>query len=468
MFTSLRARLWLTYVLLVGVALGIVGIGILIYLLRNPILDRRTLLRLEVIADTILQRSDINTPGALINLQAVSRRASEVFGGRFLILASDGTLVLDSQADVQPTLTSLGRIINNPATRIILDISGQPWLIVVRPINQAYYLIVAALRPTRASLALKTMSDDLLGPFIRASLVAMLLALILAYGVARWVAGPLQRVAGAARSVAEGEYCHLHLEGPQEVKVLGKAFNEMIDRVQTSRDSQRDFVANVSHELKTPLTSIQGFAQAMLDGAIDSPQSSRRAAQVIFDEAGRMYRLVLDLLDLARFDAGTIDLQRQPVNLVDLLRYVVEKFTIQAQQQQVELSFEQSNPANGLPIFIGDGDRLVQVFTNLVDNALKHTPAGGKITVQTRLAHPHIEISVTDTGVGIPPEELARIFDRFYQVDKSRPGGQGRGVGLGLAIAREIVHTHGGMLTAQSKPAQGSVFVVKLPFEPLC
>jgi signal transduction histidine kinase len=147
---------------------------------------------------------------------------------------------------------------------------------------------------------------------------------------------------------------------------------------------------------------------------------------------------------------------------------VVEKFTFQAQQQQVELSFDQAGSASNLPAYLGDGDRLVQVFTNLVDNALKHTPAGGKVTVQTRLAPPHIEISVTDTGVGIPTEELARIFDRFYQVDKSRPGGQGRGVGLGLAIAQEIVQTHGGMLTAQSKPAQGSVFVVKLPFEPLC
>jgi signal transduction histidine kinase len=468
MFTSLQARLWLTYALLVGVALGIVGIGLLIYLLRNPVMDRRTLLRLEVIADAVAQRSEINAPGALTNLQALSCRASEVFGGRFLILAPDGTLVLDSQAGEQIKLTGLDRIIHNPATRIIRDEKNQPWLIVVRSINRGYFLVVAALRPSRASLALKTMSDELLTPFIQAGLVALLLALILAYGVARWVAGPLLRVASAARSVAEGEYCHVRLEGPDEVKMLGKAFNEMTDRVQASRDSQRNFVANVSHELKTPLTSIQGFAQALLDGAIDTPQAGRRAAQVIYDEAGRMDRLVLDLLDLARFDAGTIDLQRQPVNLGDLLRHVVEKFTFQAQQQQVELSFDKAGSASNLPAYLGDGDRLVQVFTNLVDNALKHTPAGGKVTVQTRLAPPHIEISVTDTGVGIPTEELARIFDRFYQVDKSRPSGQGRGVGLGLAIAQEIVQTHGGMLTAQSKPAQGSVFVVKLPFEPLC
>jgi len=468
MFTSLRARLWLTYALLVGVAFGIVGVGLLIYLLRNPVMDRRTLLRLEVIADAVAQRSEINAPGALTNLQALSRRLPAIVGGRFLILAPDGTLVLDSQAGEQIKLTGLDRILHNPATRMIRDEKNQPWLIVVRSINRGYFLVVAALRPSRANLALKTMSDELLMPFIQAGLVALLLALILAYGVARWVAAPLQRVANAARSVAEGEYRHVHLEGPDEVKMLGKAFNDMTDRVQASRDSQRNFVANVSHELKTPLTSIQGFAQALLDGAIDTPQAGRRAAQVICDETGRMDRLVLDLLDLARFDAGTIDLQRQPVNLKDLLRHVVEKFTFQAQQQQVGLSFDQAGSTSNLPAYLGDGDRLVQVFTNLVDNALKHTPAGGKVTVQTRLAPPHIEISVTDTGVGIPTEELARIFDRFYQVDKSRPGGKGRGVGLGLAIAQEIVQTHGGMLTAQSKPAQGSVFVVKLPFEPLC
>jgi two-component system sensor histidine kinase ResE len=188
----------------------------------------------------------------------------------------------------------------------------------------------------------------------------------------------------------------------------------MNNRVQTSRKSQRDFVANVSHELKTPLTSIQGFAQAILDGTADTPEAQQQAARVIYDEAGSMHRMVLDLLDLARLDAGTLELQRAAVNLPDLLNSIAEKFTPQAHAAGVSISVESAN----LPALMGDGDRLAQVFSNLVDNALKHTPAGGLVTLRVRLTDPttspgagsEIQVDVADTGAGIPPEALPHIF----------------------------------------------------------
>jgi two-component system sensor histidine kinase ResE len=244
----------------------------------------------------------------------------------------------------------------------------------------------------------------------------------------------------------------------------------MNNRMQTSRKSQRDFVANVSHELKTPLTSVQGFAQAILDGTADTPESRQQAARIIYNEAGSMHRMVLDLLDLARLDAGTFELQCAPVNLPALLNNIAEKFYPQAHTAGVSIQVESA----ALPAVMGDGDRLAQVFSNLVDNALKHTPAGGTVTLRTRLsgpstsqeAGPEIQVDVADTGAGIPPEALPHIFERFYQADPSRPGGEKHGTGLGLAIVKEIVGAHSGKISVRSTADTGSLFTVTLPLTP--
>jgi len=287
----------------------------------------------------------------------------------------------------------------------------------------------------------------------------LFISLILAILMTRWVASPLQRIALSARGIAGGEYHPIRPEGPDEVKSLSRTFNEMAEQVQATQQSQRDFIANVSHELKTPLTSIQGFAQAILDGTAQTDDDFNNAAEVIHTEAARMHRLVLDLLDLARLDSGTFEFERSLVNLPTLLESVVTKLTPQAVNGEVVLTLQ----VDPLPSLIGDGDRLAQVFTNLVENAIKHTPEEGNVRVVAIPNDEMIEISVIDTGEGIPAKDLERIFERFYQVDKSRPGGRRRGAGLGLAIAREIIQAHGGSLKAKSVTGQGSVFVVKLP-----
>jgi two-component system sensor histidine kinase ResE len=214
--------------------------------------------------------------------------------------------------------------------------------------------------------------------------------------------------------------------------------------------------------LKTPLTSVQGFAQAILDGTADSTEARQQAAQVIYDESGRMHRLVLDLLDLARLDAGTADITMLPVNMSALLNAVQEKFIPQSQKAGVEIKVETT--AN-LPNLTADGDRLAQVFTNLVDNALKFTPKGGVITIRANVLDSRKEmlISVSDTGIGIPPEAQALIFNRFYQADSSRRGGKKHGAGLGLAIAHDIVQAHGGKISVRSRLGEGTSFDVFLP-----
>jgi two-component system sensor histidine kinase ResE len=277
--------------------------------------------------------------------------------------------------------------------------------------------------------------------------------------MARWISAPLQSMVRASRGVASGEYQPIPLQGPSEVQDLAQALNDMSGKVKTSQQSQRELVANVSHELKTPLTSIQGFAQAILDGTANTPDALRQAATIISTESTRMYRLVLDLLTLARLEAGTADLHREPVDLEAVLGGVADQLTPQAHQGQVDLQAAISR----LPLYTGDRDRLEQVFTNLVDNAIKYTPPGGWVRLSAHSDGSWITIGVDDTGPGMPPEVSKRIFERFYRADPSRKSGNGQSAGLGLAIAREIIQAQGGTIAVSSTPGQGSHFEVKLP-----
>jgi signal transduction histidine kinase len=331
-------------------------------------------------------------------------------------------------------------------------------------LSQDRILVIAAPRPRVP--VLNIFRDEFLFPILQGGLIALLLSLILAFAISRWVADPLQQVVLAARNYPEGadELKPVSPRGPHEVQDLARAFNSMVERVESSHKSQRDFVANVSHELKTPLTSIQGFAQAILDGTADTPEARQQSAQIIYDEAGRMHRMALDLLDLARLEAGTADLEMSPVDMVALLRNMVDKFRRQAGQAGVDL---QLSIPDQLPTLIGDGDRLAQVFTNLVDNALKFTPAKGQVTLSAVSNGTEMKVSIMDTGPGIPSEAIPRLFDRFYQVDPSRPGGEHgpvrRGAGLGLAIVQEIVQAHDGKIGVRSEVGRGTTFVIHLP-----
>ncbi|MGH2523883.1 MAG: sensor histidine kinase, partial [Anaerolineales bacterium] len=239
------------------------------------------------------------------------------------------------------------------------------------------------------------------------------------------------------------------------------SINAMSKQVLATQQAQRDFLANVSHELKTPLTSIQGFAQAVLDGAVTTPEGLQRSAGIIYDEADRMRRLVEGLLDLARLDAGLRALNRAPLDLRLVLLAVVEKFNLRAREKGVSLH---ADVPPVLPTLVGDADRLAQVFTNLLDNALEHTPAGNSVTLAAASEPGAVVVNVQDTGTGIPRQDLHRIFERFYQVDKSRAArARSGGVGLGLTITKEIVEAHGGSLSVESTVGRGSTFTVRLP-----
>ncbi len=463
MFTSLRSRLGLTYMLASGVTLLVIAAGVAIYLIRNPFFYQETAQRMRIADEIVSERLGSLPPGGNTgDLLALLQRTDDALSTRVLVLNMSGQVLANSRAGSAPgfvRLTIPSGLSTQTSSRILAarDDTGRVWIYVLRQIDSNELLMVAAPRPALQILSI--LNGELVRPILEAGLVALLLAILLAFVMARWIAAPLQRMASASQAVAAGKYHTLPLEGPREEKALAASFNEMTRKVEASQQSQRDFVANVSHELKTPLTSIQGFAQAILDGTASSPQELRQAAEVIHTEANRMNRMVLDLLALARLEGGTADLQQAPIDLAALLRAVLEKFSPQARECQVELRAE----VGDLPEVAGDADRLTQVFTNLVDNALKFTPAGGKVLLSAGRELGQAVVSVADTGRGMPSEVKERIFERFYQVDRSRQGGAGRGAGLGLAIAREIVAAHGGTISVESVLGRGSTFVVRLP-----
>jgi len=281
-------------------------------------------------------------------------------------------------------------------------------------------------------------------------------AVILAVLITRSIVQPLQHVARPAVAVAGGYFnTRVPVGGPPEVRAVGDAFNRMSAEVVGAQNVQRDFLANVSHDLKTPLTSIQGYSQAIIDGAAKDPGA---AAQIIYDEAARLNRMVIELTDLARLQAGRLSMQSSAIDMGEMTAAIARRLEVVAQRKGVHFNVQ----ASSLPPIAGDGDRLVQVLTNLISNAIKYTPEGGSVNITTRAANGGVEVEVADTGIGIPPEDLPRIFERFYQVDKTR--GPKRGTGLGLAITQEIVQAHGGKITVMSAGrGHGSTFVLWLP-----
>jgi two-component system sensor histidine kinase BaeS len=290
--------------------------------------------------------------------------------------------------------------------------------------------------------------------------VALVIAVCVAYVLSQSITRPVVSLTRASEEMARGNYDQqIEVEGRDEIGRLARSFNFMADQVSRTHQAMRDLNGNVAHELKTPLTSIQGYSQAMLDGILHTPEESAHAAHVINDEADRMRRLVEDLLYLSRLESGQLQIERASIHVPTLLRTAAERVEWQLRHSGRELDVRM---AIDIPPISGDQRRLEQVFANLLDNAVRYTPAGGRITLSSRWSLDSVTITVHNTGSYIPPEHLSRIFERFYQVDASRAR-DGHHGGLGLAIAREIVVAHGGSLTATSEPDTGTEFRVMLP-----
>jgi len=334
---------------------------------------------------------------------------------------------------------------------------NKDWFYAVRSIGDDYYILTAISKPVfQFSTIIK---DEFMSPLLQAGAIVLIFAFFISLIISNWIALPLKHITKSAEALAEGDLIEIPLEGPKEVQQLAGTFNLMSKKITAGAQSQREFVANVSHELKTPLTSIQGYAQAILDGTVASKPEIDKAANVILIETNRLHRLVMDLLMLARLEAGTANIQHSEVHVQALLINMVDKFSIQAEKQSIHLQMENIPDV----VIMGDGDRLAQVFSNLIDNALKFTPENGMVKISAKIQNRDIYVKVADNGLNIPKDEREKIFDRFYQSESSRKYGKKKGFGLGLSIAREIIQSHHGQIWVEDNAGQGSVFIVKLP-----
>jgi len=370
-------------------------------------------------------------------------------GSRLLLLDSDRRVVFDSAArsDImlkQIPVTESKRIAGvsdantsidgedyfGAAVRIApsRDPLGASWVVLVQPQSLV------------ASAAAGALGTRLLEAGGAALIVAMLLILLISRSLTR----PLTQLAAAAEDIAGGNYSRrVGIKGSDEIGMLGSSFNRMAEAVERARKIQRDFLANVSHELKTPLTSLIGFSQALIDGSLLSEVERSRAATIIHEESERVLHMAQELLDLARVEAGTMSLHITAVDLSAQLEQEIEIVRKRANSRQ--LSLKLAVPED-IPPVAADPERLHQVFENLLDNAVKYAPEGSTVNAMARLSGGAVE-TVLSNPVGPYRPDPDRMFDRFYRADPSRSGAAG-GVGLGLSISRELTAAMKGRLWA--------------------
>jgi signal transduction histidine kinase len=279
-------------------------------------------------------------------------------------------------------------------------------------------------------------------PYVDALLIGAgigaLLAAAVSFLLARRISRPLRRVAEASRSLASGrDPGAVPVEGPHELASLARSFNDMAEQLAHARDAERAFLLSVSHELKTPLTAVIGYAEGLADGTVEPD----RAARTIAKEAQRLERLVRDVLDLARMNRHAFSVRREPVDLVEAAHECARRH----RGYGVELAVDAPAPAAAL----GDADRIVQALSNLVENALRVSPPGGRVRIEVA---PGL-LAVEDDGPGLAPDELPRAFDRFYLYERYS-GSRPVGTGLGLAIVRQLAEAMGGSVTVESRPGR--------------
>jgi len=295
--------------------------------------------------------------------------------------------------------------------------------------------------------------------FLLAGAVALALAFIVVYFISYRLTRPLGDMARATQQYARGDFGYrVQTSENNELRQLADAFNSMAISLATLESSRRSFVANVSHELKTPMTTIGGFIDGMLDGTIAQEQH-RKYLELVSEEVKRLSRLVTGMLNLSKIEDGELQLNLKPFDINELLFTTVLRFEQIIGRKALELTgLDALEPVT----LSGDRDMLTQVFYNLIDNAVKFTPAGGRLEFSARTDKGAYAVTLRNTGVGVSSEELARIFERFYKTDRSRSFDV-KGAGLGLYLARTIVKMHGGTISAASDGESYTQFTVELP-----
>ncbi len=492
MLNRLTSRLVLSHLLVIAVAMGLLGFlmlslvqGYFEQAMQESLLVQARLTARAIAASQPLTVSNISQamlPAAsnAVQQQTLNRETREGDATGTAAYGLDpATLQLSSQLDTRIRLVGANGVVmaDSLGSEAGRDLAGDPLvaaalaggeqaraaageMVVAVPlageagVTGAVYLS-QPMRDVAAVLA------DLRGRLALSAAIALALSGVVGLLLARAIARPVAELTAAADRLAQGDFDYpLPAGPPDELGHLAASFRSMRDELRRTLQARTDLVTNVSHELRTPLTAIKGLTETLRDGAVDDLDARDRFLASIERQADRLIRLVNDLLLLSRADSQALSLRSERLDLAELARTTADELALQAEVANVTIVVD------GPPVFArGDPDRLRQVLVNLLDNALQYSPAGGTVTVRAASMPEGATISVRDCGQGIPPEDLPRVFERFYRGDRSRQRERGStsGAGLGLAIAKALVEAHGGHISLESRREEGTTVTFSLP-----
>jgi signal transduction histidine kinase len=427
---SIRLKLGSTIVFAVGLTLALVYV-FLGFALQNASRDA-DYVRLVRVAD-----------------RAASSSAPSIPPGVTVLLYRDGSLVSGTPPVTLPRFSD--------GSVHIGTVGGYEYAAVPAPVEGVGAVSYAVKRSPGGVFGTVRFLRDFWWQLLVAGAIAAAIALIVARWLARGMTQPLRDMALAARRMETGDYGQrVETASRDEVGQLAAAFNRMSAELQQVEQLRRDLVANVSHELKTPISALRARLENLLDG-VERPDAD--TLQVMLAQTERLGRLVEQLLELSRIESGDVPLRLQEVALAPLVSEVLSEIEVARADRRVHLS---GHISSAVPPVFADRERVHQVLFNLLDNAVRFTPPGGEVRVTAEQHNGSVGVHVADTGPGISPEHLPRLFERFYRVDPARSRDDG-GTGIGLAIARSVVEAHGGRIWAESEPGKGSMFTFELP-----
>jgi signal transduction histidine kinase len=452
MIHSLQFRLLVAFLLVILVAIGTVSV----FVLQN------TGSELEQF-DIRAEQNQADRTGFLLSqyyyinnsswdgVQTIVEQIGTAEGQHIVVTDTSGIIVANSEGN------SLGKKFNTTAPGTPLFLPSTPFMGGRPPSSQdsigTLYINPENIRPALSKGLAETINRFLLW----GGLLAIAIALILTLVLSRRISAPIRVLTSTARKLGKGDFSQrVPSKGKGEIAELSQAFNSMADDIERNEKLRQNLVADTAHELRTPLSNLRGYLEAIKDDVIKPDATTINS---LYEEATLLTRLVDDLQELALAEASELKLVLQADDISEVIKQAVVSSQSQSNDKGISLNMELPDK---LPLCEIDSQRIAQVLHNLISNAITHTPRDGTITVSAKEAGQYAEVAVADTGEGIPADELENIFERFYRVDRSRSRRTG-GSGLGLTIAKRLVEAHGGKINVQSEPGKGSRFTFTVP-----
>jgi signal transduction histidine kinase len=388
--------------------------------------------------------------GSWGGIQSLVEQWGSFYGQRIILTDINGMVVADSEGKLVGDLYAADSPGRPVSTRMGMHGMGMPGGSII---GMLYFTPLAGADFTSLQILFRAIGVF----FIWGSLIAVAIALIMTFLLSRRILAPVKALTSAARQLGGGDFAQrVQVKDSGEIGELATTFNSMAGNLERAEQLQRNMVADIAHELRTPLSNIRGYLEAVSDGVKEPDEDTIRSLE---EEAALLSRLVDDLQELSLAEAGELRLSLHKENIANLINRTVASVRGQAATKGISLSV---GLPDGLPPVSIDSKRISQVLRNLLENAADHTAEGGSIAVVAKQSDSWIEVSITDTGEGIPAEDLPNIFERFYRADKSRSRATG-GSGLGLTIARRLVEAHGGKIEVHSELGKGSRFSFTTP-----